>query len=200
MLQISVPKQGAHQTNHRWLTFEVPTAPVMFAGSRNGLVDSELARLVVQAFHNTGLNCSTGCATGIDESFRKAFSAEFREDLPDFVACAFESRLAEADYLGLPATCVSGPRMQPVDALRYRTKWLAYNCSLLVLFPDDPETGDWGRGSLLAFHTARQLEKPIFVVSSKPPKQADEKDAIVQESDLFGLFQGTWVISGEIIP
>ena len=202
MLHISVPQEGAHQTNHRWLTFEVPPAPVMFAGSRNGLVDSESARLLVQAFHNAGLSCSTGCATGVDESFRKAFSAAFREDLPDLVACAFESRLAEADRLGLPATYVSDPNMEPWEALRYRTQWLAYNCSLLVLFPDDPETGEWGRGSYLAFRTAKQLEKPIFVMSQSPPKpEEDEKDEyIIQNSDLFGLFQGTWLVFGGIVP
>jgi hypothetical protein len=139
-----------------------------------------------------GFSCSTGCATGIDESFRKAFSVEFSETKPDLVACAFEKRTLESQELGVPCSYVAKPYMYPHEALRFRTKWLVEQCSLLVLFPDDPKTGNWGKGSKLAFHTAKRLGKPSFVVSAKPP--VDDPETITQEANLFGLFSGIWVI------
>jgi hypothetical protein len=186
------PKLGLIKQIHKWLDFQVPESPVLFAGSRHGQVAEQSAKLLVQGFHLAGFSCSTGCASGIDQVFRSAFSSEFNESVPDLVACAFSGRTAECEQLGLNSLYVSKPYMYPHEALRHRTIWLVKQCSLLVLFPDDPKTGNWGKGSRLAFHTAKRLGKPSFVVSAKPP--VDDPETIAQEANLFGLFWGTWVI------
>jgi hypothetical protein len=192
MYHISVSQTEAHQTNSKWLDFQVPKAPILFAGRSNQVLDQRKSNLLVQGFHHAGFSCATGCATGVDESFRKAFSVEFSEATPDLVACAFEKRTLESQELGIPCSYVAKSYMYPHEALRHRTMWLVKQCSLLVLFPDDPKTGTWGKGSRLAFHTAKRLGKPSFVVSAKPP--LDDQETITQEANLFGLFWGTWVI------
>ena len=61
-------------------------------------------------------------------------------------------------------------------------------CTHLLLFPDDPATGAWGRGSRLGFRSAVSLKKRIFVVTAIPPL-ADSHTRVSQIS-LFGVVSG----------
>jgi hypothetical protein len=65
-------------------------------------------------------------------------------------------------------------------------------CSLLVLFPDDPSTGTWGKGSQLAFNTAVQQHKPVFVVTGIRPVETAQ--IYVVPASLFGVVSGYWVV------
>jgi hypothetical protein len=50
----------------------------------------------------------------------------------------------------------------------------------------------WGRGSRLAFDTARLNLKPVFLVTSNPPRPTAGET--VCPSNLFGLIDGYWVV------
>ena len=80
----------------------------------------------------------------------------------------------------------------PAAALHRRTVWIIRHASLLVLLPDNPLTGRWGRGSRLAFNTARHNLKPVFLVTSLPPKPTAFES--IHRSNLFGVVDGYWVV------
>jgi hypothetical protein len=52
------------------LVFRVRERAVLFAGSRNGFVDPELADRLVTALAGSGFSFLVGCATGVDACFR----------------------------------------------------------------------------------------------------------------------------------
>ena len=61
-------------------------------------------------------------------------------------------------------------------------------CTHLLLVPDDPSTGAWGRGSRLAFRTAVSLKRRIFVVTAIPPLA--DRYTNVSQASLFGVVSG----------
>ena len=63
---------------------------------------------------------------------------------------------------------------------------------LVVLFPESPFDGVWGPGSHLVFRASMYHLKPVFVVSSKAPKESVHYR--LAESDLFGVVRGYWVV------
>ena len=71
-------------------------------------------------------------------------------------------------------------------------------CSLLVIFPYDPETGRWGGGSSLAFRTAAYNLKPVFVSSLAPPPRSSLYRMF--PASLFGIVPGFWTVPHQIYP
>ncbi len=86
---------------------------------------------------------------------------------------------------------VTAEGFQPKVALRQRTLWMVKRAGLLVLFPDDPATGTWGRGSTLAFRAAVDQRKPVFVVTRNPPAQSPSYRLV--PARLWDLVDGYWV-------
>ena len=64
-------------------------------------------------------------------------------------------------------------------------------CCMAVLFPEDPVTGRWSRGSTLVYRAALDQLKPVFVVCSSSPKGSDRYRVI--GSCLYGV-EGFWVV------
>ncbi len=81
--------------------------------------------------------------------------------------------------------------LSPKAALRRRTLWLVKRSCLVVLFPTDPYTGQWGKGSKLVYRSALDQLKPVFVVCPSPPKSSDHRRVI--GSCLYGV-EGYWVV------
>ena len=82
-------------------------------------------------------------------------------------------------------------RLSPKAALRRRTLWLVKRSCLVVLVPEDPTTGQWGRGSRLVFRAALDQLKPVFVICSSSPKEAEHYRVV--HSCLYGV-KGFWVV------
>ena len=70
MLSFSVP----HEKD--FFNFSVEIARVMFAGSRNMTVPRQTCRDLISAFGRLGFCFLTGCAKGVDESFRHALAEQ----------------------------------------------------------------------------------------------------------------------------
>ena len=165
---------------------------VLFAGSRNGCINPALARGLVAALSDHGFSFVVGCAPGIDACFRSGLSSLPEAAEASFVACAFASRLDASTSGGLFASVVVPAGLSPAAALRRRTLWLVKRAQLLILFPDDPASRRWGRGSSLAFRAATDQLKPAFVVSQKAPPAAPHYRLF--PGTLCGLVKGTWAV------
>ena len=172
------------------LRFSVPEAGVLLAGSRNREVAPLTCRTLIQGLAEAGFGFLVGCAPGVDRSFRKALSQSPHTDRA-LVGCAFRSRLRSLSSYGLDACLVVPAGLSPKAALRRRTLWLVKRACLVVLFPEDPTTGQWGRGSRLAYRAALDQLKPVFVVCSEEPK--DSEHYRVARSCLYGV-KGFWVV------
>ena len=171
--------------------FSVATRSVAFAGSRHGTVPPTVARSLVHVFGSLGFGFLTGCAPGVDASFRSVLTASpFGEK--SFIACAFDSRAERFESAGVAAGRVVPDGLSPAAALHRRTVWIIRRCSLLVLFPAGPANGRWGRGSTLAYRTALYNLKPVFVVSSQRP--TPRLGYLIAPATLFGIIDGYWVI------
>ena len=133
-----------------------------------------------------------GCARGIDQRFRSTLAVSNAAKDSSFIACAFASRVEGAQKEGLFASLVVPQGLSPAAALRRRTLWMVKRSVLLFLFPDDPATGKWGRGSRLAYRAALDQLKPVFVVTSHPP--AESSDYHLVPSSYFGIVDGYWVV------
>ena len=171
--------------------FQFRPQVVAFAGSRRGSLPESITSSLVHAFYTLGLSLLTGCARGIDGCFRQAFAKRpFAQH--SMVACAFESRTRSFDGGALAAYRVVCDGLSPAAALHRRTVWLVRHCGLLVLFPSDPVSGRWGRGSTLAFRTARYNLKPVFCASvTAPPSSPLYR---ISPASLFGMVSGFWVV------
>lgn len=178
------------------ITFSVPPGPVAFAGSRNSGVSPLTCSLLFQILSSLDFSFMTGCASGVDHSFRDAMTDSIFTG-QSLVACAFKKRFELAQAQGLNASFVTSPNLHPVPALRNRTIWLVDNSVMLFLFPDDPKSGQWGKGSTLAFNTAVKKRIPIFTVTTKPPPGSLHYYVI--KNDFFGIIQGYWIIPADII-
>ena len=167
--------------------FQVATQSVAFAGSRHGSPSPYITRSLVHVFGELGFGFLTGCAPGVDAGVRSALETSgFGEK--SFIACAFDSRVAKCN---LAAGRVVPDGLSPSAALHRRTVWLVRRSSILVLLPDNPKTGRWGRGSTLAFRTAQYNLVPTFVVTVHRPKPIS--GYLVVPSNLFGIVEGYWV-------
>ena len=191
MVTFHVPRPGAHSPDH-WLTFRVPEQAVMIAGSRNGHLPPHTASLIVAAMAQNGFSFLVGCARGIDQRFRSTLAVSNAAADSSFIACAFASRVETAQKQGLFASLVVPQGLSPAAALRRRTLWMVKRSVLLFLFPDDPATGKWGRGSSLAYRAAVDQLKPVFVVTTHPPAESSHYHLL--PSSYFGIVDGYWVV------
>ena len=187
MITFSVPRHSGSP-----LSFAVRRQSVAFAGSRNGSISLDTAASLVEGFHHLGFGFLTGCATGIDGCFRSAFASKTAFSERSIVACAFEERARKFAVGEIFATTVVSTDLAPAAALHRRTIWTVRHSSILVLFPNNPVTGRWGRGSRLAFDTARHNLKPVFIVTANPPKPSVGENVVA--SNLFGVVDGYWVV------
>ncbi len=186
MVTFSVPVAGGGSQ----FRFSVEELGVLFAGSRNRQVPQPVCQALIQGLARQGFSFWVGCASGVDRSFRKALSeSEYAGRV--FVGCAFRRRARALSTYGLFASVVVPEGLSPKAALRRRTLWLVKRSCLVVLFPDDPTTGQWGKGSRLVFRTGLDRLKPLFVVSSRRPQASDHYRVI--PSCLYGV-QGFWVV------
>jgi hypothetical protein len=146
---------------------------------------------LLHAFSKHGFSFFVGDATGVDRSFRKAIVGTPLQE-KTLVACAFPRRKEYSFSKGLLATKVVPDNLPAKAALRRRTVWMVKRCCMVLLFPEDPATDRWGKGSILAFRTALYHIKPIFVVATDPPKQSVYY--LVFPANLFGIVDGFWVV------
>ena len=174
------------------LQFRIPARSALLAGSRNGFVDPGEAERVVTALGSAGFSFLVGCATGVDCCFRLTLAESPEWSESTFVACAFADRIPASEQHGLYASVVVPDGLSPAAALHRRTLWMVKRAELVVLFPDDPLTGRWGRGSILAFRATTEQLKPVFVVSATdPPCSPDYR---VVRSTLFDAADGWWAV------
>ena len=160
---------------------------VCFAGSRYGAVRE--ASPLVSALASQDVSFRVGCAPGVDRSFRQALVPFACRST---VHCAFPARAHQIARSGLPAICKVGNTPSSAAALHRRTVGMVSNCSSLILFPDNPRTGAWGRGSSLAFRTAVQQHKRVFVVTTIPP--LTKRQTRVVPASLCGIVSGYLVV------
>ena len=180
MLSFSVP----HEKD--FFNFSVEIARVMFAGSRNMTVPRQTCKDLISAFGRLGFCFLTGCAKGVDESFRHALAEQSEYAESTIVACAFRDR---AERLKDVFTLMVVPEgLAPKVALAKRTLWMTSRCSVLILFPSDPI----GRGSALAFRSAIHNNKPVFIVTKTKPAESSLYTVI--SSNLFGVVDGFWCV------
>jgi hypothetical protein len=195
MVTFTVPvsnkqKVGAEAENKQF-RFSVPRRAVVLAGSRHLQLPETLCTGLLHAFSKYGFSFFVGDATGVDRSFRKAIAGTPMQE-KTLVACAFTRRKEYSFSKGLLATNVVPENLPPKAALHRRTVWMVKRCCMVLLFPGDPATGRWGKGSILAFKTALYHVKPVFVVATDPPKQSVHYLAF--PANLFGLMDGFWVV------
>ena len=171
--------------------FSVYQRAVVLAGSRNREIPADVCGSLLKAFSRHGFSFFVGCASGVDHCFLKAIAASpYKEH--SLVACAFEPRVEFSYSRGLLATKVVPDNVPSKAALHRRTVWMVKRCSMLCLFPEDPATGRWGKGSALAFKTAMFHVKPVFVVAEKPPKKSIHY--VVLPARLFATVNGYWAV------
>ena len=184
-----------HAPSLEGLTFQVRDRSVAFAGSRHGYVPPPVARQIVHCFHALDFSFLTGCANGIDSCFRQVLSDPCYA--PDsLIACASDRRARRSGTPELLAATAVPAGLSPKAALHRRTVWMVRRCSLLVIFPYDPETGRWGGGSSLAFRTAAYNLKPVFVSSLAPPPRSSLYRMF--PASLFGIVPGFWTVPHQI--
>jgi hypothetical protein len=190
MVTFSVPVKTALK-DKRFFSFSVKENAVLFAGSRNALVSQDVAGGLVTSFARLGFGFFVGCAKGIDQCFRNALAGSDYA-AKAFVACAYTRRIQRNLDMGLFATCVVPYGITPKTALVRRTLWLVKRASLVVLFPDNPVTQNWGKGSSIVFNAAILQRKPLFVVSKTQPQAKDIYRVL--PACFQGLVYGYWVI------
>ncbi len=189
MVTFQVP---THEQAADRLVFRIPARSVLFAGSRHGSVPPQTATELVDNLSDTGFGFLVGCARGVDASFRRAVSRNEAARETSFIACAFAGRVGQSEEAGLTAGVVVPDGLSAAAARRRRTLWMVKRSVLLILFPDDPATGHWGKGSRLAFQAALFQLKPVFVVTAKRP--ADSPHHRIIADSFFGITGGYWAV------
>ena len=192
MVKISIPiNEHTQEGKQQYFSFSVHAQSIMLAGSRNLHLPPTLCHNLVSKLHAIGFHFFVGCAPGVDRSFRKALSyAPFNKNT--FVACAFYSRMKQENTFGLYSSVVVPDKIPPAAALARRTVWMARRSQFLILFPDNPKTETWGKGSTLAFKTATLNLKPVFVVSESAPPPSPLYNIFY--TSLFDVVHGCWVV------
>ena len=188
-ITLTAEREGAQ---HSPLEFRIPARSALLAGSRNGFIDPQEAQRITAALASAGFSFLVGCATGVDACFRLTLAELPHAAESTFVACAFADRVRSSVSRGLFASVVVPDGLSPAAALRRRTLWMVKRASLLVLFPDDPLSGRWGRGSTLAFRAATEQLKPVFVVSSTAPPRSPIYQVVAAR--LFDVVDGYWAV------
>jgi len=184
MLGFSIPydnKDGKRD----FFSFSVERGPLLFAGSRHTSIDDRVCTGLINAFGSLNFTFLTGCAGGVDESFRKALGKSDYAHI-SIMACAFPDRIRLSQ--GILPLVVVPEGLPPRAALAKRTLWMTALCRLLVLFPSSP----MGKGSSLAFRSAIMGSKPVFIVTKDRPK--DSNLYRIFYSSLFGVVEGYWCI------
>lgn len=189
MVTFTVPTQSGASDR---LVFRVPARPVLIAGSRHGVVRPQTASSLVSRLAHSGFGFLVGCAPGIDAAFRDAVSRNADARETTFIACAFSSRVRENEASGLTAGLVVPDGLSAAARLHRRTVWAVKRSVMLILFPDDPASGRWGRGSSLAYRSALLQLKPVFVSSTRRPEESTHHRVIPDR--LYGLVDGYWVV------
>ena len=161
-----------------------------FAGSRRGKVNKKVRTALIQSLQRLGFRFLVGCAPGVDQCFRQVLSDLVPSECW-CIHCAFQSRALAFKQEGSRAICTVVNAPSFAAALHRRTVSMVSESSFLVLFPDDPSTGAWGRGSRLSFNTAVQQHKPVFVVTQNPPQHT--KQLQVAAGSLSSVVSGYWV-------
>ena len=190
MIEFAVAREGGCRSDDACMRFSVAAEGMLYAGSRRAVVAPSTCRSLVAGLGRLGFGFWVGCAPGVDHCFRAALaSSAFGERT--FVGCAFASRVDAVRRTGLFATMVVPRGLEPASALQRRTLYLVKRCCMAVVFPDDPVTGQWGRGSSLVIRATLEQLKPVFVVSSRAPASALH----YQQSSgrLFGV-SGFWAV------
>jgi hypothetical protein len=182
MISFSVPVKN---NNGRFFNFSVESGAVLFAGSRHLTVSYQVCSDLIKALRLQGFGFMTGCAHGVDESFRHALALSDSKN-SSLVACAFRER--QKRIKDIYSLFVVPDGLPPKVALAKRTLWLTNKCSMLILFPSDPI----GRGSALAFKSAIYNSKPVFIVSKTKPKESNLYT--LMRSNLFGVIDGFWAV------
>ena len=193
MIQFHLPQTGSgHAEPDPVVHFAVTPGAVLIAGSRRGTVPAHTASCLIAGIGQAGLSVLVGCAPGIDARFRHTCTVSPIMREQTFVACAFERRAQAIRRTGVFASLVVPDGVSPRAALRRRTLWMVKRSVLVLLFPDDPATGHWGRGSGLAFRAAVDQLKPVFVVTAQPPVRSLSYHVI--RDSLWGIVDGYWVV------
>lgn len=109
-------------------SFSVKPHAVAFAGLRYNSVPDDTAVGLVQSFSSLGFSFLTGCAPGVDASFRKAFSLNASIRSTSYIACAFEHRARRYADSEIYASVVVPPGLTPAAALHRRTVWMIRRC------------------------------------------------------------------------
>jgi hypothetical protein len=192
MTTFSVPVKSKDKL---FFNFKVETQSVLFAGSRHLTISQQVCRDLINSFGRLGFSFITGCADGVDRSFRYSLALSKYTD-KSITACAFKKRAKTFLDIINPLFVVPDG-LPPRAALAKRTLWMTSRCSMLVLFPSDPI----GKGSALAFRSAIHNSKPVFVISDSMSQdtvqrlQGDGKDLYsVYPSNLFGVADGYWCV------
>ena len=186
MISFSVPLRGRIiECSKAHFNFKVEEGTLLFAGSRHLTVPSQTCSDLISALGSLGFGFMTGCASGVDESFRRALR-ESKYGKDSLVACAFKERASKMK--GLFPLYVVPDGLPPKAALAKRTLWMTSRCNMLILFPSDPID----KGSALAFKSAIMKSIPVFVVSKTRPADSDIYG--IYPSSLFGIVDGYWCI------
>ena len=184
MVTFSIPLKDGD--GRKFFSFKVEPNAVLFAGSRNKSVASQVCSDLINAFGKLGFSFITGCASGVDASFRNAL-LKSEHKTKAVVACAFKDRAVKLK--GLLPLFVVPENLPPRVALAKRTLWMTSRCSILILFPSEPI----GKGSALAFFRSAIINnKPVFIAADTKP--ADSSLYAVMSSNLFGVVDGFWCI------
>ena len=164
MVKIKAKVKGG---NREIFKFSVSKLGVLFAGSKHGSVPEETCNRLIKELGDRGFGFWVGCSSGVSSCFRKALiNSEYIDK--SFVGCAFISRAKTISKTGLFASVVSPKNLTGKSAVIRRTLWLIKRASLVVLFPDNPNTGKWDKESKIIFNSSLYQLKPVFVVSSHP--------------------------------
>ena len=153
MLGFSIPydnKDGKRD----FFSFSVERGPLLFAGSRHTSIDDRVCTGLINTFGSLNFTFLTGCASGVDVSFRKALGKSDYAHI-SIMACAFPDRIRLSH--GILPLVVVPEGLPPRAALAKRTLWMTALCRLLVLFPSSP----MGKGSSLAFRSTIMGSKPV---------------------------------------
>jgi|GEM_PF-2080852 len=190
MVTFSVPCKD----DKRFINFKIESGSVLFAGSRHITLPDQVCTDLIGSLGSLGLTFITGCANGVDASFRRALAgSDYAES--STVACAFKERAQK--LRGLYPLYVVPSGLPPRTALARRTLWMTNKCSMLILFPSDPI----GKGSNLAFKSTIMQSKPVFIVPPDNIRRLQDTDILkdndiytVYSSNLFGIVDGWWCL------
>src|SRR4030042_6087558 len=92
MVTFSVPLKAGKKPC--FFSFHIESRALLFAGSRNITLREDTCSLLINAFGRLGFSFITGCAAGVDESFRKALAVSDYAEV-SIAACAFKKRQEE---------------------------------------------------------------------------------------------------------